>query len=196
VRRDAGYLQRHELRVVTSAGRVIDPTSIDWNTARAASFPYRFRQDPGPRNPLGGAKFLLPNPDHVFLHDTPGRAAFARADRALSHGCIRIEKPDVLAQRLLAALPGWDSAAIAHAMHAGVERTVAVPRPVPVLVRYETAWVAADGTTHFRDDIYGHDARVRAALRARVAGMSGAEGEAATRAATPEPGPAAGDCGS
>jgi L,D-transpeptidase YcbB len=168
MRRDPGYLARHHLRIFTQAGAEVPPASIDWHGARATNFPYRIRQDPGPLNPLGGVKFMLPNPHHVFLHDTPGRTAFARADRALSHGCIRVEKPVELAAFLLADPVRWSRERIEAAMSTGAERTFNLPRSVPISIRYRTAWVTPDGVVHFRDDIYGHDARLRAALAGTV----------------------------
>jgi L,D-transpeptidase YcbB len=164
MRRDPGYLARNHLRIFTQAGVEVSPAGIDWHAVQAANFPYRIRQDPGPLNPLGGVKFMLPNPHHVFLHDTPGRAAFARADRALSHGCVRVENPVDLAAFLLADPARWSRGQIEAAMSTGVERTFTLPRSVPISIRYRTAWVASDGVIHFRDDIYGHDGRLRAAL--------------------------------
>jgi L,D-transpeptidase YcbB len=165
LRRDPAYLQRHDLKIITAAGRAVDPATIDWSTVRASSFPYRFRQDPGPRNPLGGVKFLLPNEHHVFLHDTPGRAAFELPDRALSHGCIRIENAAGLAEALLRSGGRWGADSVRAAMRRGVERSIPLPAPVPVSIRYRTAWVDGAGVTSFRDDVYGHDRKLQAAGR-------------------------------
>jgi L,D-transpeptidase YcbB len=174
LRRDPAYLQRHDLKIITAAGRPVDPATIDWSTVRASSFPYRFRQDPGPRNPLGGVKFLLPNEHHVFLHDTPGRAAFELPDRALSHGCIRIENAAGLAEALLRSGGRWGADSVRAAMGRGVERSIPLPAPVPVSIRYRTAWVDGAGITSFRDDVYGHDRKLQAAMGAggALAGLS------------------------
>ena len=156
IRRDPGYLARNDMEVVTTAGaRITDPATIDWSK----SFPHRIRQRPGPRNPLGEVKFLLPNRFDVYLHDTPGRAAFQRADRALSHGCVRLERAMDLAAALLAGRPEGAIDAMRNVIQAGREHTIRLDHSVPVILYYQTAWVEGDGTVHFREDIYGHDRR-------------------------------------
>lgn len=102
----------------------------------------------------------------MYLHDTPDRAAFRRPTRALSHGCIRIERPVTLAEALLAGSP-WTPAALDSAMATGEERAIALPDPVPVLMLYWTAWADAAGAVQFRPDLYGRDAAVLAALDGR-----------------------------
>jgi murein L,D-transpeptidase YcbB/YkuD len=71
----------------------VDPMSVDWSSVSARNFPYQLRQDPGPWNALGRVKFMLPNPHHVYLHDTPARELFVKTERAFSSGCIRLETP-------------------------------------------------------------------------------------------------------
>lgn len=157
IRKDPGFLARNDMEVVTMAGRphTVDPATIDWSK----SFPYRIRQRPGPRNPLGEVKFLLPNRFDVYLHDTPGRAAFQRADRALSHGCVRLERALDLAAALLAGRPEGAVDSMRAVIHAGREYTIRLDHRVPVILYYQTAWVEGDGTVNFREDIYGHDRR-------------------------------------
>jgi murein L,D-transpeptidase YcbB/YkuD len=157
IRRDPGYLARNDMEVVTTAGRprIVDPATIDWSK----SFPHRIRQRPGPRNPLGEVKFLLPNRFDVYLHDTPGRAAFQRADRALSHGCVRLERALDLAAALLAGRPESAADSMRTVIDAGREHTIRLDHSVPVIFYYQTAWVERDGTVNFREDIYGHDRR-------------------------------------
>jgi murein L,D-transpeptidase YcbB/YkuD len=164
VRRDAGYLARNDMRVLTRGGAVVDPARIDWRNVSAASLPYRFRQEPGPANPLGDLKFLLPNRYDVYLHDTPARTLFARTSRALSHGCIRLERPMALALLLLRDRPEWDEDTLRSAIAQRSERRVPLTRGVPVSVRYRTAWIDADGVLAFGVDLYGHDARLAARL--------------------------------
>lgn len=121
------------------------------------------QQRPGPGNALGQLKFDLPSPFGVYLHDTPGRAAFARRVRTLSHGCMRLENPRGLAERLLAN-QGWDRARIDAAIATGTTRRIALQRPLPLLVIYRTASVDAEGWATFRPDPYGWDAKLMAAL--------------------------------
>jgi len=122
----------------------------------------RLQQEPGPWNALGRIKFELPNPFDVYLHDTPARALFARSKRTLSHGCIRVAAVKPLALALLGE--GWSSAEIDEAIAAGTTRRADLRESVPVFVVYLTAFVADDGTVEFRDDVYGRDGRLIAAL--------------------------------
>ncbi|MGH6968123.1 MAG: L,D-transpeptidase family protein [Stellaceae bacterium] len=121
-------------------------------------------QRPGPQNALGKIKFEMPNRFDVYLHDTPRQDLMGRSRRALSHGCIRLDNPRGLARLLLAADPAWTPDAINAAVAAGKTRTVPLPKPVPVYVLYETAYVDADGTVEFRNDIYDRDGRLNEAL--------------------------------
>lgn len=161
IRRDPAYIRRNDMEIVTlaSPARTVDPSTIDWSRLSTSPFPYRIRQRPGPQNPLGDVKFLLPNPYDVYLHDTPGKAAFAGSSRALSHGCIRLERALDLAHVLLSEDPIAHSDSVREMIDARKERTVRLDRGIPVMIRYVTAWVEADRTLHFRDDIYGHDRR-------------------------------------
>ncbi|HEX6070118.1 MAG TPA: L,D-transpeptidase family protein [Longimicrobiaceae bacterium] len=167
-RRDPGYLERNEIRVL-SGGRIVSPANVNWSRFDASS--YRLRQDPGPANPLGGVKFVFPNQYNVYLHDTPGRHLFAEPQRAFSHGCMRIEKPLELAEYLLGPL-GWDRGEIDRAIARRVERSVPLPETIPVHVLYQTAWVDGDGTVQFREDLYGHDRRLVEVLEGRTGRVS------------------------
>jgi murein L,D-transpeptidase YcbB/YkuD len=157
---DSDYLAANNIEIVRkhSPGEPIDPSTIDWDDGRALS-ELSFRQRPGPGNALGHVKFLFPNPFNVYIHDTPADSYFERPRRAFSHGCVRIEEPETLAEYLLRHQPEWTSEAIARAMHLGIERHVKLPQPVPIHIVYFTAWVDPKGGLHFRDDVYGYDAR-------------------------------------
>lgn len=122
----------------------------------------RLRQRPGPNNSLGQIKFDLPSPFGVYLHDTPGKAAFQRPMRTLSHGCMRLEKPRELALALLTP-QGWREADVTAAIAAGGTHRVNLDRPVPLYVVYQTAMVE-DGRVRFVPDVYGWDAKLTAAL--------------------------------
>jgi murein L,D-transpeptidase YcbB/YkuD len=154
------YLAMNNIEIIRtgSSGEVIDPLTIDWDDGEALS-ELSFRQRPGPDNALGHVKFLFPNPFNVYIHDTPADSLFERPRRALSHGCVRIEEPETLAQYVLRDEPQWTGEAIAQAMHAGVERHVKLPKPLPIHLMYLTAWVDPNGGLHFRDDVYGYDER-------------------------------------
>ena len=122
------------------------------------------RQEPGPDNALGRVKFMFPNPYSVYLHDTPSKALFEKSERAFSSGCIRVENPLELAELLLDDPARWSRAEIDRVVEEGKTRTVTLARPVPVLLSYWTAWVDRGGVLQFRRDVYGRDAKVRAAL--------------------------------
>jgi murein L,D-transpeptidase YcbB/YkuD len=160
VRRDPSYLRRNDMEILDASGQVVNPSSIDWANLRAGEFPHRIRQRPGPANPLGDVKFFLPNPFDVYLHDTPGREAFARADRALSHGCVRLERALDLAMAILRGRPEAQPDTINAIIRSGRERVTRLATPIPVTLRYMTAWVDPDGTVQFRRDIYGRDSRI------------------------------------
>lgn len=127
-------------------------------------------QAPGPWNALGRLKFDFPNPYAVYLHDTPARALFAHPERAASHGCVRLERPVELAEALLSGDPDWDLAAINAAIATGETRRIRLGEPMPVVLTYQTAFAEADGSIHFRPDVYGRDTKLTLALSSRGAG--------------------------
>lgn len=168
IRKDPDYFSKQNIKVFQGWGRdaaQLDPATIDWSKVTARTFGYRFRQEPGPNNALGRVKFMFPNQFNVYLHDTPARELFKRAERGFSSGCIRIEKPLQLAEYVLQGDPRWTSQAIRAALDRRVEQTVRLPEPVPVHLLYWTAWATRDGTIHFRGDIYGRDTPLAEALR-------------------------------
>ena len=168
IRQDPGYLAAQRIRVLRGWGSEaveIDPETVDWFALGPRNFPYRLRQDSGPGNALGRIKFMFPNKHNVYLHDTPARQLFSRAERDFSHGCIRLERPFDVAEYVLGGKRGWDREAVLKAVESGKPKTIVLPEPVPVHILYWTAWVDEDGTAHFRRDIYGRDRRLDAALR-------------------------------
>lgn len=169
IRKDPSLLQREHIRVLTGWGageRELDPAAISWDRLPAGDFPYFFRQDPGPTNPLGRIKFMLPNRYNVYLHDTPSRESFDREVRGFSHGCIRLEQPLELAEYLFRDDPAWSREGIATALERASDQAVFVPRPLPVHIVYWTAWVDRAGVLQLRDDIYQRDGRLLRALTA------------------------------
>jgi murein L,D-transpeptidase YcbB/YkuD len=169
VRRDPGYLASQGMRVLDGSGRAIDPAEIDFANYTAKSFPYVFRQDPGPANALGRIKLMFPNQYSVYLHDTPTRGLFAREERLFSHGCIRIEDPLGLAELVLGDPLRWNRETLQAAIDTRESRTIRLARPVPVFVLYWTASVDLHGDLHFYGDAYDRDAGVLAELDAGAA---------------------------
>ncbi len=156
-------------RVPTSIGKAeiapkvrADPLYLEKNQM-VRKGAYVFEQLPGPKNPLGQIKFETPNKFDVYLHDTSSPTAFARAARALSHGCVRTEDARGLAAYILGG-PKWNPEEIEKAIALGETQKADVVRKLRVSILYFTAFVDSDGTIQFRDDIYGRDKRLRAAL--------------------------------
>lgn len=122
------------------------------------------RQLPGEKNELGKIKFLFPNSFHIYLHDTPHKGLFNETKRAYSHGCIRLENARRLADYLLQSMPAWTKEKVDSVLNSGKEFPVRLQTPVPVLLCYFTIWVGEKDKCRFREDIYGHDARLAARL--------------------------------
>lgn len=136
IRKDPGYAAREGFVVKADGG---------------------LQQLPGPKCALGEIKFDLSNAFGVYLHDTPARSLFAKTNRALSHGCMRVEQPNVLAKRLLAGDPRWTPDAIDLAVLAGQTVRIPLRTETPVYAAYWTAFVDEDGSVEFRPDVYGWD---------------------------------------
>jgi murein L,D-transpeptidase YcbB/YkuD len=121
------------------------------------------RQPPGERNALGRIKFMFPNDYSVYLHDTPSRGLFGAAQRAFSHGCVRVDQPFSFAEAVLGRDNGWSAERVKR-MIGGGERYVYLPKPFPIHIEYFTAFVDEAGRLQLRDDIYGYSNRVKTAL--------------------------------
>ena len=169
LQRNPGYLAAQRMSLLAQGtGQPVDPASVDFGALSGAEFnrSYRIRQDPGPLNALGQVKFMFPNVHNVYLHDTPSRELFGRAERAFSSGCVRLERPLELAEYLLAGRPEWSPERIRTAAQASSETTVRFATPIPVHILYWTSFVDVEGRVHFRPDLYERDARVQRGLDA------------------------------
>lgn len=155
-----GTLNRLDMEVVKGWGAKatpIDPSSIDWSNLTEKTWKYTLRRRPGPKNDLGDVKFIFPNSQDIYLHDTPHDELFSQTKRGFSHGCVRVAEPIKLAEYLLRNKPGWDRAAIMDTIAGRREKYVTLPEKLPVYLVYFTTWVDEAGQVHFREDIYGHD---------------------------------------
>lgn len=171
--RDPDYLSRLNISVYRGWGadrEKVDPLSVDWSSLNRNNFPYQLVQEPGPQNALGQVKFMFPNQYDVYLHDTPGRGLFAKVARSFSSGCIRVEQPFDLAERLLASAPGWSREKIDRVVSGAEPQTVVLPASVPVHIQYWTSWVDSEGRLQFRNDLYNRDARLIDQLRGTADG--------------------------
>lgn len=145
------YFRSHGYDVVdewSETPKVIDPSSIDWKAAAAGNLHLKIRQDPGPLNSMGILKFPFPNPEDIYLHDTPDHEKFAKTNRNLSNGCVRVEDARRLGRWLLGkepVSPGKDA-----------EIRVQLPQSTRIYLTYITAQVK-DGKLTYLPDIYGWD---------------------------------------
>lgn len=166
VRNNPGYLEQHGYTVMRgwNSKEAIDPYQVDWETITASNLPFRFQQAPGARNSLGRYKFNMPSSDAIYLHDTPNHNLFQRDGRALSSGCVRVNKASELANMLLQDA-GWNDARISDALKQGNTRYVNIRQNIPVNLYYLTAFVGADGRTQYRTDIYNYDLTARSSAQ-------------------------------
>ncbi|MFD1326883.1 L,D-transpeptidase family protein [Mycoplana ramosa] len=157
LRSDPSYLDRLGYEVEVN-GRPVSSTQIDWSSTKGVAV----RQPPGDDNALGDLKILFPNAHAIYMHDTPSKSYFKKDMRALSHGCVRLAEPRLMA----AAVLGTTVDDVAAQIKKGRNKAVSVPQKIPVYVSYFTAWPNKDGKVEFFDDIYGRDAYMRKAMDA------------------------------
>ncbi len=165
LQKDPGYLVANDLEIVSDSFPPGSPErqgiGIDWKSY--SSFPWTLRQSPGSDNALGRIKFAIPNTEDIYLHDTPNHKPFGRTNRALSHGCIRLDKPDELALYLLKD-KNWTAEQLNGEIEKGDTKSVSLNSHPGVWLLYWTMWVDGDGILQIRPDIYGRDERLAAAL--------------------------------
>lgn len=156
LKKNPNYLSERNIRILDgwTDSNEIPEDQLDLATLSPKQFPYRLQQDPGPDNALGTVKFVIPNDYSIYLHDTNHRELFAEHYRALSSGCVRVEKPLELAEQLLRFNRGWDMKKIQQVVAAGETTYVRLEQDIPTYLLYWTAFVDDAGTVHFRDDIY------------------------------------------
>jgi len=129
---DPDYLSRHHMR---------------WRAGGS------IQQEAGPYSALGRLKFEMSDRYDVYLHDTPIKSLFLSADRMMSHGCVRVENPRVLAQLLL----GQSPEAIDKGISLGHTNRRALPNPLPIFIVYQTAYAESNGSIQFGSDPYERD---------------------------------------
>ena len=161
IRKGSGLRGYQVYAKVRGRYRAIDPRSVNWRKVDARSI--QVKQPPGARNALGEVKFLFPNQHDVYLHDTPSKSLFEREARAFSHGCMRVMNPWDFAEALLSNTDQVSAAALRKQVGGG-ENWVNLDKHIPVHITYFTAWVDDSGDLQLRDDVYGLDKRLAAAL--------------------------------
>lgn len=172
LREDPEYLARHGMELLagwSDNARVLRADSIDWQGVDSADFKYRIRQKNGETSALGRVKFVLTNPFNIYLHDTPSKSYFEKHRRALSHGCVRLERPLALASWALGPDSEWDEAALEREISKGEAVSLKVPgKGIPVYILYWTAFVDNQGGLQFRNDVYGWERTLEEALQEKA----------------------------
>ncbi|MGL5006428.1 MAG: L,D-transpeptidase [Plesiomonas sp.] len=169
IKRDPSYLAKHGYVILsdwTNEAYEISPYDIDWSKMSDKNFPYRLKQAPGDDNSLGRYKFNMPNSDAIYLHDTPSKGLFGKDIRALSSGCIRVNKAAQLADMLLKDV-GWNQERVSSTLNKGKTTYVPIRERVPVQIYYLSSWVADSGQVQYRTDIYDYDKVSRASTLIR-----------------------------
>lgn len=180
VTKDSNYLQIKNFKVYKD-GIEIDLSEVDKKEFSSTKIPYTIVQDPGAGNALGKIKFMFNNPFGVYLHDTPTRAPFSKSNRAVSHGCVRVEKPIMLAEYLLRDHSKWNidflkleigqrvddrerrteyerrRASLRKNASFGKTTDIILDKKIPLYIDYYTAWVDDEGYVNFREDVYRKD---------------------------------------
>ncbi len=155
--KEPDYLEKEHIRVYTIAGNTeIDTRTIDWTQVDPTKI--RFKQDPGPWNALGLVRIDMPNPEIVYMHDTPMKPLFGQRVRPFSAGCVRVQGVFELVEWIARQEIGWEQPGRAQqVIDAGQPLDVTLTRPIPVYFAYITAWAEGDGRAVFRPDIYSRD---------------------------------------
>lgn len=153
-----------QLRIVDRNGRQVDRGAVDFTQFTERNFPFSMSQPPSDDNALGLVKFMFPNPNNIYMHDTPSKSLFKKEIRAFSHGCIRLARPFEFAYALLAAQTDDPIGLFERHLKTRAENTLTLTTPVPVHLVYFTAWPDARGKIAYRRDVYGRDGRIFDAL--------------------------------
>jgi len=157
-KRKQDVLKKFEIEAYTGGGRKVETSKINWSGSAVRG--YRFRQPPGPSNPLGFVKIDFANPYAVYMHDTPSQRIFGRQDRAASSGCIRIQGIGKLVTWLLRDnTEKWSYQRVIGMKKFNTTKFVSLKRPVALHFIYVTAWATGEGYVSFRPDIYDRDRR-------------------------------------
>lgn len=163
IKADSTYLERNGFRVLDKNYRVIQPGDINLTAMEESEFNYTFRQNRGAENSLGLAKFIFTNPHAIYIHDTPGKSMFSKDLRAFSHGCIRVEHPERLANYILDEINA-DTTDFSELMTSGLHHEFKISSPMPVHITYVTCEADELGGLYFYKDIYGIDQKELAEL--------------------------------
>jgi murein L,D-transpeptidase YcbB/YkuD len=159
-----GYLAGENMELVTTFGNETKAVAFTASSiTQLKQGTLRIRQRPGTKNALGRVKFIFPNQEDVYLHDTPSQPLFSKSRRDFSHGCVRVENPEGLAE--FALKNQWSREAIHQALSTPKTQRVILKKPIPVLFFYITSFFDQNNNLVFYPDIYGYDGILLGALR-------------------------------
>ncbi len=153
-----------DIEITDRKGRKVNRSTANFSQYTAKTFPFAMRQPPSNSNALGLVKFMFPNVNNIYLHDTPAKNLFGREARAYSHGCIRLADPFDFAYALLARQESDPRGYFQSVLATGRETRVDLKDPIPVHLIYRTAFTTPKGHTQYRRDVYGRDAQIWQAL--------------------------------
>lgn len=136
----------------------VDPTLIEWNeVSEKAVEQYMMVQNPGPTNPLGQIRILMPNQYNIYLHDTSTPEYFRSSDRTVSSGCVRMKDPEAIADFILSDNSNWDETFTERMLEKGKMTDIAAENRIPVYLLYLTIWINEDGSLTYGPDSYDWD---------------------------------------
>jgi murein L,D-transpeptidase YcbB/YkuD len=144
----------------------VNPADVDWSEITAANFPYHVVQKPGKINALGMIKFLFPNNQNIYLHDTPSKSHFLQYERDFSHGCVRVQNPELLATHLLEKQ--MSETELREIIASGKTTTVTLRQKPIIYFTYQTTWVDDNQQMNFRKDIYSFDEKMMTMLKPEI----------------------------
>jgi murein L,D-transpeptidase YcbB/YkuD len=154
---DSLYLKKHGFSVVDRYSKPVDDSSIDWNQVNADEFDYWFKQT-NSNNALGDIKFIFPNEYSVYLHDTQSKKLFGRRERTFSHGCIRVQNPEKLAQLIMEDDESDNRKLdIRQIIRKKERKEIKMEEPLPIYIRYYTCSADSTGNIYYHPDIYSMD---------------------------------------
>lgn len=171
IKKDHDYLKKKNMVLLDRSGNIVDQSTIDFDAISANNFPYTVRQEPGPWNALGQVKFIFPNKHSVYLHDTPSKSLFNKADRAFSHGCIRTQNPLDLAAVILKGTE-WDKTKIDELIDSKETKRVFVKPQLDVFLLYWTTGLIDTEKVFYLPDVYNRDQPILKLLDQKVSTVS------------------------
>ncbi len=180
-RRDTTYFTRNRMKVYDNrTGLQVNPHSVQWAKYAGRGVPYTVKQDNKAGNSLGRIIFRFPNPHAVYLHDTPSRWAFTRKNRAVSHGCVRLQKaldfsffllkePDELLEDRIRLAMDIKPVSDEGKKLVGSEdyhelKHYSLKENIPLFIDYQTVYLSADNHLIYCEDVYHYDASLLKAM--------------------------------